>query len=154
MAQPIFVGDTRANSSSASSLVITRTCAVGDTLVVGIELSDGTQHVSGITDSAGSVLGVPVNTWEPIAAQTLLNTRLEYWACRNIAAITSLTIALSGSQSIAAIVAEYSGVNAFGVSATAKVNTTQNPFPNNDIVLEISEQAVAQQIMVSFFKIG
>lgn len=153
MAQPVFVGDTKANSSAASSLVVTRTCAATDTLVVGIALSDGTQHVSGITDSAGSVGGIPVNTWELVRAQNLGNTRLELWACRNIAAITSLTIALSGSQSIAAIVAEYSGVNAYGVNAGTVVNTVENPFPNNDIVLEISEQAVASQIMVSFFSV-
>ena len=153
MAQPVFVGDTKANSSATSSLVVTRSCAAGDSLVVGIALCDGTKQVATISDSAGSVGGVPVNSWERVNAQNLLNTRLEYWACRNIAAITSLTIALTGSQSVAVILGEYSGVNAFGVNAATAVNAGENPFPNNDIVLEISEESVASQIMVSFFSV-
>lgn len=153
MAQPIFVGSTKNNSSAATSLTVTRSCTAGNTLVVGIALSDGSQHVSAITDSAGSVGGVPVNQWQPIAKQKLNGASLEYWACRNIAAISSLSIALSGSQGIAAIVGEYSGVNAFGVNATFEVNSTENPFPNNDIVLGVSEQAVASEIMVTFFSV-
>jgi len=151
MSQPVFVGDTKNSGSSVSSLVLTRTCTVLNTLVVGIALADGSQSVSGITDSAGSVMGVPVNHWQQIAANRFGAVRLEYWACRSIAAITSLTITLSGAQYIRAMVAEYSGVSAFGVTGALQVNAYQNPHPNKDLVLIVSEEAVSSQIMVTFF---
>jgi len=154
MSQPVFVGDTKNSGSSVSSLVLTRTCTVLNTLVVGIALADGSQSVSGITDSAGSVMGVPVNHWQPIGGNRFGAVRLEYWACRSIAAITSLTITLTGAQYIRAMVAEYSGVSAFGVTGALQVNAYQNPHPTNNLVLIVSEEAVSSQLMVTFFAVG
>ncbi len=154
MSLPVFVGDTKASASGVSSLVLTRTCTALNTLVVGIALADGSQSVSGITDSAGSVLGVPVNKWQPIGANTFGGIRLEYWACRDIAAITALTIALTGSQFIVAMVAEYSGVSAFGVTRGFQVNASDNPYTNQNLVLNVTEEAVPNQIMVTFFTEG
>ena len=161
MPQPLYVGVIAASGSNVSSLTVTRSCAAGDTLVVGIALYNASQSVSGITDSQGSSMGVPINRWQRVGAQTFGNVRLEYWACNSntatgsgIAAITALTIALTGPQYIRAMVGEYSNNGngcAFGVTRAFQVNAGDNPHTNQNLVLNVTEEAVADQIMVTFF---
>ena len=130
MPQPPFVRKADGSSAAASSLTLTLTTSLGDTLLVGIIMNaNGAQTpgvVGGIVDSAGSVSGVPVNTWTSLGATTNLDVHMEWWACKAAASITSLTIDLTQTNSIGATVLEYSGANGISNPVFQALISAQN----------------------------
>jgi hypothetical protein len=130
MAQPTLVGVT-SNTFHSSSGTITRTTAAGNCLLVGISLTDGTDSVSGVTDNLGNnINGSPVNQWEYLGGSNLGGSRLELWACLHAASITSITIALTsggtGTQYVAAALAEYNNTSGVSTYGGLQVNSNQN----------------------------
>ncbi len=153
MGQPTFVQKVDGSNVSASSLTLTLTTTAGDTVLVGIVLNaNGTQTpatVGGITDSAGTVSGVPVNNWVSLGNSSNAGIRMEWWACKSTASITNLVIHLTFAQSVIAIALEYSGANGLtntvfqalqanqNTIATAYIHETASTFPNSGAELMI-----------------
>lgn len=132
MSQPIFIQKTDNSSASASSLTLTPGAAVtaGNAVLVGVLLntngSQSPQTIGGITDSAGATSGVPVNNWISLGSNTNNGIRMEWWACKGAASITSLVIHLTGLQSIIAVAVEYSGVNGMTLPVFQSLQANQN----------------------------
>jgi len=137
MGQPTFIGKIDGSSASASSLTLTRTTTSGHTLLVGVILnangSQSNESVEAIVDSAGSISGVPVNNWAPLGNNSDEGLRLEWWVCKGAASITSLTINLSGLQSIIAIALEYSGANGITFPIFQALLSSQNTITSQHI---------------------
>jgi hypothetical protein len=154
MPQPLFVRKIDGSNANASSLTLTMTTTVGDTLLVGVLLNangaQSPQTVAAITDSAGLVSGVPVNTWTRLPGAGINSgILLEWWACKGAVSITSLVINLTGLQSIFAVELEYSGANGItnpnfqalqpnqNTIASLHIRETASTFPNSGAELMI-----------------
>jgi hypothetical protein len=153
MSQATYLNSTTNNGVGITSLVLTKTCVLGDMLLLGIEMQNGAQQVSAVFDSAGlDGFGNPYNDWIQIAANNFRGTRMEVWVCRATAvAPASVTIELNGAQTVQAILAEYTPVSGFGIFATETISTGQNPTQSLDISLEVSEVSTPSDTMVTFF---
>jgi hypothetical protein len=153
MGQPTFVRKIDGSSAAASSLVLTMTTTIGDMLLVGVVLSangsQAPQTVAAITDSAGLVSGVAVNTWTPLGNSTQSGIRMEWWVCKGAASITNLTVNLTGTQSIVAVALEYSAANGIAnpifqalianqnTIVSQHIHETASTFPNSGAELMI-----------------
>lgn len=127
MATPTYIGSGSATAAASTSKAVTYTSTVGNALLLAIELHDGTQSVSGVTDSAGNNgFGNPVNQWEFITGNTFNGHRTELWVCRAAASVTSVTVSVASAQDITIQIAEYSNVTGFSVYGNYQVNVSQN----------------------------
>ena len=139
MGQPPFIQKTDGSSAAASSLTLTPGGATtaANAILVGVVLNangaDSQQTVGGITDSAGSVSGVPVNNWVSLGNSSDDGIRMEWWIAKGTASITSLVIHLTGTQSIVAVMLEYSGVNGMTLPIFQAILASQNQIASNHI---------------------
>jgi hypothetical protein len=130
MGQPLFIQKIDGSNPNASSLTLTMTTTAGNGLLVGVILntngSQSSQSVAAITDSAGSVSGVPVNRWIALGNSTNAGIRIEWWACKGAVSITNLVIHLTGLQSIIAFESEYSSMNGITTPNFQPLQANQN----------------------------
>lgn len=154
MSQPTYIGSTFNTGNGVTGLTVTKTTVGGDFLVLAVALNDGSQSVTAVTDSAGNdAFGNPINEWIMIAGDTFKGTRLEYWACKSVAGVTSVLVTLSGAQIVTAGVIEYTPVNGFGIFATQEVNAPQNPIGSANIQLDFEEVGLAQQTLITIYSV-
>jgi hypothetical protein len=130
MAQPVLVGTTSA-TANATTLTITRTTALGNCLLVGIALADGTDSVASVTDNLGNnAFGSQINQWECLATGTLGGDRIELWACLRALAISHITIQMTSggdeTQFVTGMLAEYTNVTGISTYGGLQVNANQN----------------------------
>ena len=95
-------------TATAASLTVTPSGAstAGDTLVAAVAIKAGTSaSVTSVTDSAGG-------TWTkgPSSATSGVEDRIEIWYRLGAPSVSSVTINLSASKSVAANVSEWSGI--------------------------------------------
>ena len=136
MSQPTFIQKIDGSNVNASSLALTIGATAGDMVLVGVILNtngaQSPQSVATITDSAGSVSGVPVNNWvTPGSNATAI--RMEWWVCKLASSITALTIHLTGLQSIIAVALEYSTANGITTPIFQALQASQNTIAGNYI---------------------
>jgi len=121
-----FVGQASNSSHSAtSSLVVTYTSTVGNTIVVTASTQGGFT-VSSVVDSGGSVYSQTVATTEVGGAAV----RMEMWttAAGQAKASTSFTITFSGNATDTfAAVAEYAGATSIGGNIATNSGNSNNP---------------------------
>jgi hypothetical protein len=130
MATPTLVGSI-SGSFHAGSGTLTYSSTLGNDLLVGITLADGTDSVSGIIDNLGNnINGYQVNQWQYLGSTNLGSSRLEVWTCLRAKAITSLTISFTSggtaTQYVTAILAEYSNGSGVSTYGALQVNSAQN----------------------------
>lgn len=139
---PTFVGsaENQTSSSGATSLAVTYASSAGNVLLVGVVLNNGTQTVSAISDSTSSYVSpLTPNAWVLLDAITFGSQRLEVWACISPLPITSVTVAVTGTQKITAAVVEWSHVTNFNIIGHNTVNAPQNPDATKNIKLQLTE---------------
>lgn len=135
MGQPTFIQKTDGSNVNANLLTLTMTTGAGNGLLVGVILNaNGAQSpgqsVSAITDSAGSVGGVPVNRWSSLGTSLASGIGIEWWACKAAVSITNLVIHLTGLQSIVAFEMEYSSMNGVTIPNFQALQPNQNTIPS------------------------
>ena len=128
---PTYVGNGSAQAGSTNQISITYTPSVGDTLLLGVSLNDGTESVSQVYDNVGlDIYGNPINEWQNLGTVNINNGRLELWGCLTIiTAPTTINVLLTGSQAgIMLNLLEYSGVASFGNSGSVSNTGYSNLF--------------------------
>ena len=115
-------------ASSGSTITLTSDCQVGDFLVLTARVAS----LSSVTDNAGSAGGAHNNTWfQAVFKSNTAGNGVGLWYCPSCVATTStLTITSNGNSMLAAVVAEYSGLNfaVLGSTNSAQYVTTGNTY--------------------------
>jgi hypothetical protein len=115
-------------STTAASLTVTPSAAstAGDALVAAIAIKAGTSaSVTSVTDSAGG-------TWTKGPAQGTagVEDRIEIWYRLGAPSVSSVTINLSASKSVAANVSEWSGIGSLlGLAGVVNGSSTTAATP-------------------------
>ena len=130
MATPTLVGTTT-GTAHASSIAVSRSTVLGNCLLVGIALADGSDSVSGVVDNLGNNIdGSAINQWEFLGGANLGLSRIELWCCIKAAAISSITVSFTsagtGTQYSSVAIAEYENVSGVATYGGLQVNANQN----------------------------
>ncbi len=115
-------------TATAATLTVTPSAAstAGDTLVAGVAIKAGTSaSVISVTDSAGG-------TWTkgPSSATSGVEDRIEIWYRLGAPSVSSVTIHLSASKSVAANVSEWSGIGSvISLAGATNISSTTAATP-------------------------
>lgn len=103
---PTPVGRTAATASGGSSFTWTRSCAVGNTLVMFVQHSTSGVTNTAVTDTAG-------NTWTKLQSTNDLSAtsqrNIDLWICVPTTAITSITITSSAASAWVVSAEDFAG---------------------------------------------